>query len=168
MGPGRRQADELQGYPGTYALILSSAVEGAIAIGRLGVLPLQRGFYLYIGSALGPGGLRARIAHHRRLAPRRHWHLDYLRQAVGLEEVWFTHSPVQWEHHWATIAGELVGATVPLRGFGASDCHCQSHLYFFSHRPARTDFCRRLQAVYPGHGPVYAGGRQSWPQSTDV
>ncbi len=154
MGPGRGQANEPQGYPGTYALLLSSAVEGVLAIGRLGGLPLQRGFYLYIGSALGPGGLRARLAHHRRPAPHPHWHIDYLRQVARLEEVWFAYTPLRREHLWAGIAGGLVGALVPLRGFGASDCHCQSHLYFVSRRPSHAGFCRRLQATWPGHGPV--------------
>jgi hypothetical protein len=27
------------------------------------------------------------------------------------------------------------GASIPLVGFGASDCHCASHLYFFKSRP---------------------------------
>jgi Uri superfamily endonuclease len=29
-------------------------------------LQLQRGFYVYVGSALGPGGVRARVAHHQK------------------------------------------------------------------------------------------------------
>ena len=41
--------------PGTYALILSCASNARIQIGRLGTMQLQRGYYVYLGSALGPG-----------------------------------------------------------------------------------------------------------------
>jgi len=52
----------LEPKPGTYALILSCASNARIQVGRLGTMRLQRGYYVYLGSALGPGGLRARIA----------------------------------------------------------------------------------------------------------
>ena len=41
---------------GTYALVLSCTTEQRIAIGRLGVLDVRPGCYVYVGSALGPGG----------------------------------------------------------------------------------------------------------------
>lgn len=50
--------------PGAYALILSSRKAASVKIGKLGTLQLQRGFYVYIGSSHGPGGLFARLAHH--------------------------------------------------------------------------------------------------------
>ncbi len=50
-----------------------------VRIGRRGELRLQPGFYIYLGSALGPGGVRARLALHFRPCTRPHWHLDYLR-----------------------------------------------------------------------------------------
>jgi Uri superfamily endonuclease len=48
--------------PGTYVLILSCASNAHIQIGCLGIMQLQRGYYVYVGSSLGPRGLRARIA----------------------------------------------------------------------------------------------------------
>ena len=65
--------------PGTYALVLSCASTARIQVGRLGMMQLQRGYYVYLGSALGPGGLRARIAHHQKPSPHPHWHIDFLR-----------------------------------------------------------------------------------------
>ena len=59
----------LEPKPGTYALILSCSTDFGIQIGRLGTMRLQPGYYVYLGSALGPGGLRARIAHHQKLSP---------------------------------------------------------------------------------------------------
>jgi hypothetical protein len=47
-------APTIQSRPGTYALLLSSVSDAVIRIGRLGNLRLQPGFYVYVGSALGP------------------------------------------------------------------------------------------------------------------
>ena len=84
----------IQPKPGTYALILSCTSNARIQIGRLGTMQLQRGYYVYLGSALGPGGLRARIAHHQKLSPRPHWHIDYLRAHTP---VTFRVAPVRCE-----------------------------------------------------------------------
>ena len=46
----------IQPKPGTYALILSCKSNVRIEIGRLGTMRLQPGYYVYLGSALGPGG----------------------------------------------------------------------------------------------------------------
>src|SRR5208337_3227365 len=69
----------LEALPGTYALLLSTASDAEIRVGRLGDMRLQSGFYVYVGSALGPGGVRARVNHHMRASPRHHWHIDYVR-----------------------------------------------------------------------------------------
>ena len=64
--------------PGTYALVLSSASDAVIRVRRLGSLLLQPGSYVYVDSALASGGVRARLAHHMRLAERPHWHIRTL------------------------------------------------------------------------------------------
>jgi Uri superfamily endonuclease len=132
--------------PGTYALVLSATRGGLVQIGRLGKLRLQHGFYVYVGSALGPGGVRARLAHHTKLSSRPHWHIDYFRKHAALEEVWYCYDRTPWEHEWARHIGMARAASVPLAGFGASDCRCESHLYFFESRPPRDGFVRSLQA----------------------
>jgi len=116
--------------PGTYILVLRSYTARAITIGRLGKLRLRSGFYLYIGSAFGPGGLRARIQHHLRRARCPHWHIDYLRRYTQLEAVWYW-SGSRREHEAVTVVGGLPGATVALPGFGSSDCECDTHLFWF-------------------------------------
>jgi hypothetical protein len=65
----------VESSPGPYALLLSSATDQLICVGRLGDLRLQPGFYVYVGSPLGTGGVRARLAHHIRAAERPHWHI---------------------------------------------------------------------------------------------
>ena len=45
----------IEAQPGTYALVLSARAGGRVRIARLGGLRVQHGFYVYVGSALGPG-----------------------------------------------------------------------------------------------------------------
>ena len=125
---------------GAYVLILFCSREGLVQIGKLGPLQLRRGFYVYVGSALGPGGVRARVAHHREVSPRPHWHIDYLRRHTRLDRVWYSHDRVCREHRWARVISGLRGASVPIAGFGSSDCRCKTHLFFFTRRPSFNEF----------------------------
>lgn len=130
----------LRPVPGSYALILSCCKESKIKVGRLGRMRLQRGFYMYVGSALGSGGLHARIAHHQGRSVQPHWHIDYLRRHTGLDQIWWQYGAVRREHEWARAIGALPSASIPLAHFGASDCYCESHLYFFASRPSLRTF----------------------------
>jgi Uri superfamily endonuclease len=129
---------------GTYALVLTNKRTGTIRVGRVSTMALQPGFYLYVGSAFGPGGLSARIKHHRQVAARPHWHIDYLRAACDLIEVWYTTKAAGREHAWARVLAELPGAVVPLPGFGSSDCRCRTHLFWFPQPPSVTKLSQRL------------------------
>lgn len=64
---------------GTYLLVLRSHGEATVQVGRWGPLAVRPGVYLYVGSAFGPGGVRARVGRHLRMRKKPHWHLDYLR-----------------------------------------------------------------------------------------
>lgn len=121
----------LEAPPGTYALLLSSSTDREISIGRLCSTPLQPGFYIYVGSAFGPGGVRARVKHHLQISSGPHWHIDYIRPCVKVEEVWVCYGRKRREHRWAKFLSSMRGVSVPMRGFGASDCGCEAHLFFF-------------------------------------
>ncbi len=144
----------IAGLPGTYALLLRCRRPARVVVGRLAVLRARAGFYLYVGSALGPGGVGARVRHHARRAARPRWHIDELRARTRLVEVWHAHDARRREHAWATIAARLPGASVPLAGFGSSDCRCAAHLFFFETRPSVAAFRRRLRRAFPVHAPV--------------
>lgn len=127
---------EFPALPGTYALSLwlNEAVE--LPIGKLGVCRFLAGRYIYLGSARGPGGLRARLKHHLAPLRRPHWHVDWLRAKALPTGGWYVvqqeclaEEPAL-ECRWSRSLLELSGASVPLRGFGASDClnHCPAHL----------------------------------------
>jgi len=151
----------IEPQPGTYVLVLSATTGGSVRIGRLGKLRLQPGFYVYVGSALGPGGVRARLAHHMKPSSRPHWHIDYLRKHTVLEEVWYCHGRTPREHRWARCLGTLPGASIPLAGFGASDCRCDSHLYFFRSRPSRNAFAQSLRVFRQHAGQLGLGNAGS-------
>lgn len=121
---------------GTYVLWLASRSTTPSRIGKLGTMILQPGIYAYVGSALGPGGLAARLRHHFRTATRPHWHIDYLRQQLVIEEVWYACGEERLEHRWAGSLQRRVLVSVPLQGFGSSDCDCPSHLFFMRALPS--------------------------------
>jgi Uri superfamily endonuclease len=140
--------------PGTYALILACLKEKRLRIAKLGEIQLQPGYFVYVGSAFGPGGLAARLSHHRRLIVRPHWHIDYLRPATILSEIWLTYDPSSREHQWADLIAQIKHESIPLPGFGSTDCSCGSHLFFFRDRPSIQLFRRHIRARMPSHGKV--------------
>jgi Uri superfamily endonuclease len=136
-----------QREPGTYALLMHGAGGSCLQIGRLGRLHLRPGFYVYVGSAFGPGGLPARLRHHLEPSCRRpHWHIDYLRPATRLLEVWYSHDRMLQEHAWAAGIRRMRSASTPLAGFGSSDCRCPSHLSFHAERPSHRSLRRALRS----------------------
>jgi len=139
VGTRRNARERVEPRPGTYALLLSSTANDEIQIGKRGKLRLRPGYYLYVGSALGPGGLRARLAHHLRPAERPHWHIDYLRAHTIPEQVWFSYHLRSREHAWARCISAISSVSAPMAGFGSSDCRCETHLFFFRQRPRPAD-----------------------------
>ncbi len=134
----------MQSRPGTYALILRATGRKTVQVGRLGRLAMQPGFYVYVGSALGSGGLKARVGHHLRLVKRPHWHIDYLRRETECVAVWHACGTVRQECAWADAFSGLRGSTIPLPGFGSSDCRCPAHLFLFDRSPSLRAFRNSL------------------------
>ena len=114
--------------PGTYALVLYSDKSVPTQIGRWGLLNVRPGYYIYVGSAFGPGGVLARVSRHCREVKSKHWHIDYLREHAIVKSVWYCHSSIRLEHRWAGALLKLKEVE-PVRRFGSSDCKCESHLF---------------------------------------
>jgi Uri superfamily endonuclease len=140
---------------GTYALVLASNVEETLEIGKLGQLQIRPGFYVYVGSAFGPGGVKARITHHQKISSRPRWHIDYLRASLDLKAIWYTFDPSHREHQWVDVLACTKGATTPIFGFCSSDCQCKSHLAFFSFQPSGRSFRQRLHARLANHRKIF-------------
>lgn len=117
---------DLPDAPGAYALYLE--------VSRPVVLPPRRfagelaaGRYVYFGNARGPGGIRSRCAHHFRKTKKCHWHVDWL--TVCADPLMAAAFPGLSECDLVGRAFAATGVSVPVPGFGSSDCRrCPAHL----------------------------------------
>ncbi|MEE4113311.1 MAG: GIY-YIG nuclease family protein [Desulfobacteraceae bacterium] len=140
---------------GTYALIFRCSVPFQAVVGKLGPVFLSSGYWIYVGSAFGPGGLRSRLSHHLKPSRRPHWHLDYIKSDLRPVEIWTTTDPLNREHDWATLLSAGNGASRPIAGFGATDCRCRSHLIHMTRPPDFFCFTKQARRVIPARGPRF-------------
>jgi Uri superfamily endonuclease len=134
---------------GTYVLLLQLDEEQTITIGRLGTFDFPMGWYTYVGSAFGAGGLLGRIKHHLRPVQRPHWHIDYLRQHATVIEVWLAPDTERREEDWVDLMFAVPGAATLVEGFGASDSSRETHLFYFDLIPSLEDFAVGVRARFP-------------------
>ena len=123
---------------GTYILVAFAEQVKSVEIGRLGKYEIIPGYYAYVGSAFGAGGLRARIGHHLESTAAPHWHIDYLLQHAQVKEVWFTTAGRKLERHWAELLENSPKFRIPIPRFGSSEYHRSrsSHLFYSKRRPS--------------------------------
>ena len=129
---------ELPEDKGTYILIVSVARMRRLEIGRLGSFGIIPGFYAYVGSARGPGGIRARVGHHLESVAAPHWHIDYLLGIATPAEVWYAVSDRRLEQDWAELLAEAPFFRAPIPRFGSSDYRRSrtSHLFYSKRWPS--------------------------------
>jgi len=149
MDDGKTMTD-LPGLPGTYALLLHLDAPVPLTVGRLGSFTFPAGDYVYIGSARGPGGLRARVRRHARAGKRHHWHIDHLLGHARLAAVHAVVDADRRECAWAAALSRLPGAEVIAPRFGASDCRCPTHLVHFR-QGITIERLRQLLVTRPEH-----------------
>ena len=99
--------------------------ERSITVGGLGTIHFTGGHYAYVGSALG--GFKSRLNRHLRTGKKPHWHIDYLLVEAVLNAIVIGKTLERTE---CIIANRLAQQFDSVPGFGASDCHCRSHLFF--------------------------------------
>ena len=122
---------------GTYILVIYIEKEKELTVGALGLRKFKKGFYLYVGSAMGRAGsstLLNRVKRHVRpfSQKKNHWHIDYLleNESVKIIQIFLIPSTNKIE---CLISDELHdNCDGFIKNFGSSDCSCVSHLYFFS------------------------------------
>lgn len=117
-------------HKGSYVLVLHLDGPKSMFIGKLGKYSFKKGVYLYVGSAFGAGGLAGRLKHHLKPSKNPHWHIDYFKQSAKIIEIWHTKREDRLEHQWADILADMNDITIPVAGFGSSDCKCRSHFFF--------------------------------------
>jgi len=117
-------------------LLLVLAQPRLLAAGRLGRHRYPSGAYLYVGSALGAGGLQARLRRHLSPGRRPRWHVDRLLAVARPRALFAVVSRTRLECRWAR-ALVRAGALPAVPGFGASDCRCATHLFRWPEPPER-------------------------------
>ena len=98
-----------------------------------GKIILPSGYYLYIGSAFGPGGLFARVRRHLQRNKKIRWHIDFITTKADKLNFLFVYG-IKSSKDAITecdIVRKLIDekvAKLSLRGFGATDSECSTHL----------------------------------------
>ena len=143
---------------GTYTLLLACKRPFKLRIGKLGLANVEKGNYLYTGSALGTGAvsLEQRVTRHRRRNKRVKWHVDYLtvHREIAIVNVICTETDRRLECQISQqILSDLNGKPIIQRA-GASDCKCSGHL--LSVRLRESTIMTRLKQIYVMYGePLY-------------
>lgn len=120
---------------GVYTLLLQTDTIQNIRIGALGEKQFVPGWYIYVGSALGSGGLdrmcrHIRYYHEHYRKPK--WHIDYLMDKISLEKVIYAETDERME---CLLSRSISGDGI--QNFGCSDCNCETHLYFRHENPEK-------------------------------
>jgi Uri superfamily endonuclease len=134
---------------GTYVLLLQLSEVQTVTVGRLGTFDFPPGWYTYVGSAFGAGGILGRLKHHLRPVEKPHWHIDYLRQYAPVVEIWLAPDTERREADWVDLMFAVPGATTLIEGFGASDSSREAHLFYFDLKPSLEDFAVGVRARFP-------------------
>ncbi|NWF96493.1 MAG: GIY-YIG nuclease family protein [Candidatus Thorarchaeota archaeon] len=118
---------------GTYLLVVEVPEYLEVPVGTLGVVSLEAGEYVYVGSAMGSGAtdIEHRVSRHLRTRKTLFWHIDYLLSSTGAPRsvvVIESGSPIE-----CMVCKMLASSTsfeYGPRGFGSSDCSsgCRAHL----------------------------------------
>lgn len=115
---------------GCYCLIIHLQENRKIRIGKkLGCTDFDEGYYVYVGSAMN--SLIGRIKRHLSDEKKLHWHVDYLLENTKITDVIYNDSGKKIE---CELSQCLSSKAIGVKGFGCSDCLCESHLYYFKNR----------------------------------
>ena len=110
---------------GSYVLLVRLPEEQTITIGKLQDVYFRRGYYAYVGSAMS--GVKSRLSRHLKSSKKLHWHIDYLLERASIVAISICETKDRAE---CTIVRLLSSQFDYVAGFGSSDCHCRSHLFF--------------------------------------
>ena len=98
---------------------------------RNNIFLLEKGFYIYAGSAFGAGGLSSRIHRHLRRDKKQHWHIDQTTSSSNSIIHGVAVFPNEkTECQISEILGRINGIS-SIIGFGNSDCKNQCSSHFF-------------------------------------
>ncbi len=118
--------DGAPGWPGGYALLMRLD-EPTVFLRGKERQTLESGWYVYAGSACGPGGVGARLRRHFRRDKTLHWHVDQLTVRAARTEAFAIAGGKECDI--VTSLSRTGRFDFPIVGFGSSDCaECPAHL----------------------------------------
>jgi sugar fermentation stimulation protein A len=121
--------DNLVVVRGAYCIICELEKDAWIKVGSLGKARFPRGVYVYVGSA--QRGIEQRVGRHRSRKKKLKWHIDhFLEKAEVAAVIAVPSEDKETECGLAKTILKISGASVPMMGFGSSDCKCDSHLVY--------------------------------------
>lgn len=119
---------------GVYCLVFENR-GCVIEVGKKGVFSFPAGFHIYVGSALGPGGMK-RVKRHAEFSLKKdrnpRWHVDYLHLSSSFRLVSAVCAPTSSRLE-CVLASRIGGDSAS--GFGCTDCACRSHLFYRDKNP---------------------------------
>lgn len=121
---------------GLYLLLIKLSQKNKITVRSGKVFNMLPGFYIYIGSA--KKNLSQRLKRHASKYKKLFWHIDFLLEKSELLSE-FIIKDEKNECRLAERISNMDGA-LPVKGFGCSDCKCESHLYYFREKPGKIEY----------------------------
>jgi Uri superfamily endonuclease len=136
---------------GIYVLEISVGRNISVEVGKLGSVNFAKGLYVYVGSA--QNNLEKRVKRHLSKQKKTFWHIDYLlaNKHVTITGVFFKSAEKSEE---CGFAAEMSKSSLPMTGFGSSDCKCTSHLYKLRGAQFLRQYITEKQWCPLGHGEV--------------
>ena len=119
---------------GSYCLIIKLPQEKVIPVGTKPPVGFPGGYYCYVGSAMN--GLERRICRHRSRHKKLHWHIDWFLNHASIISVKKIESNKKLECALSQELTRFSEKTI-MKGFGSSDCHCETHLHYFKKNPGQ-------------------------------
>lgn len=120
---------------GIYLLEIFLHKPKKIDIGKMGIITFPPGYYYYVGSA--QNNLKSRIKRHYKKDKNFHWHIDYLLNDANLQDFFTWPVGPEGECILAEFLQKRLSGQVIVPGFGASDCDCKTHLFYFPQKLER-------------------------------
>ena len=118
-----------------------------INVGSLGLIKFKKGRYVYVGSAKGPGGIKARIKRHLSKNKRLWWHIDYftVNPSVVIEAIIIINKCGEKQ-----VAQGLINKLPSyIKGFGSSDDKLvKSHLFMCNNEDNLYEILRNLKCNF--------------------
>lgn len=132
---------QLDGSRGAYVLLAHLAVPVAFTRRAIACRSLH-GWLIYVGSARGAGGIRARLGHHFAAAKPVRWHIDAVTNIANMMAAIAVIDGIEC----ALVERLLDSGTfeTALPGFGSTDCRrCEGHLL----RPRQHAAAARISTI---------------------